>query len=463
MDSYRRYNYRAYPTGEQRRALSRLYGACRFVYNWAVDQRRLMFTRRGKPQSYNQLSHMLTLLKQDPDYRWLTEVSSIPLQQAVRHADTAYRNFYRLYRSGKTRLVTNQRTGERHRTGLPRYKSRRDGEQSATFTRSAGFKVEHADGCRWMFLTLPKVGRIRLRWTRDLPSRPSGVAIMLHADGSYGASFTVLVEETVEAPEPIHEACGIDMGLESLMSIVYTDGTREKIPHPRTLNRKTRRLRKLDKQLAREEKDSANHAKTRLLKAKTYGRIRNQRRDMAYKLASKMASENQAVALETLNVKGLARTRMAKSLLDANWTRIIDRIQQLGVQYGRTVRRIDRWHPSSQVCSQCGFRSGRKPLDMREWKCPNCRAFLDRDWNAALNILDAAGLAESLNARGGDVRRRLAQTGRNADAREAGTHRTVGPSSRPYGVGIPFRKEGEEVKKSPYDPCWVTAEECRTR
>ena len=425
MDSYRRYNYRAYPTGEQRRALSRLYGACRFVYNWAVDQRRLMFTRHGKPQSCNQLSHMLTLLKQDPGHRWLTEVSSIPLQQAVRHADTAYRNFYRLYRAGKTRIVRNERTGKRHRTGLPRYKSRRDGEQSATFTRSAGFKVEHVDGCKWAFLTLPKIGRVKLRWTRELPSTPSTVTIMRHADGSYEASLTVQVDDKTDAPKPLHEACGIDMGLDSLMSIVYTDGTREKIPHPHTLKHKTRRLRKLDKQLAREKKGSANHAKTRLLKAKTYGRIRNQRRDMAYKLASKVAGENQAVALETLNVKELVRTRMAKSLLDANWTRIIDRIRQLGIQYGRTVKRIDRWYPSSQICSQCGHRDGRKPLAIREWECPQCGIRLDRDWNAALNILDAAGLAESLNARGSDVRRRLAQAGRNADAREAGTHQTA--------------------------------------
>ena len=181
----------------------------------------------------------------------------------------------------------------------------------------------------------------------------------------------------------------------------------------------------LDKQLARKTKGSNNHAKTRLLKAKTHGRIRNQRRDMAYKLASKVAGENQAVALETLNVKGLARTRMAKSLLDANWTRIIDRIRQLGIQYGRTIVQIDRWYPSSQICSHCGRRDGRKMLDIREWECTDCGAFLDRDWNAALNILDAAGLAESLNARGGDVRRRLAQAGRNADAREAGTRRTV--------------------------------------
>lgn len=143
------------------------------------------------------------------------------------------------------------------------------------------------------------------------------------------------------------------------------------------------------------------------------------------KVPLKRYIENQAVALETLNVRGLARTRMAKSLLDANWTRITDRIQQLGVQYGRTVKRIDRWYPSSQIRSACGHRDGRKPLDVRVWECPECGILLDRDWDAAVNIFDAAGLAGSLNARGGDVRRRLAQADRNADADETGTRRTA--------------------------------------
>lgn len=425
MSMYRRYNYRAYPTRGQREALSRLYGACRYAYNWTLDQRELMRRRHGRMQSYTQLSGMFTQWKTNPGMEWLLAVSSTPLQQSIRHADMAYRNFLRLYKAGRTHIVTNHRTGKRHRTGVPRYRSRRDGEQSAEFTKSARFKVEHADGCKWGFLTLPKIGRVKLRWTRELPSTPNTVNIMRHADGSYEASLTVQVDDESDAPRPLHEACGIDMGLDSLMSIVYTDGTREKIPHPRTLKRHARRLRKLDKQLARETKGSNNHAKTRLLKAKTYSRIQNQRKDTAYKLASKVAGENQAVALETLNVKGLARTRMAKSLLDANWTRIIDRIRQLGVQYGRTVKRIDRWYPSSQICSVCGYRDGRKPLDVRIWECPKCGALLDRDWNAAVNILDAAGLAESLNARGGDVRRGLAQADRNADACETGTRRTV--------------------------------------
>ena len=131
--------------------------------------------------------------------------------------------------------------------------------------------------------------------------------------------------------------------------------------------------------------------------------------------------------METLCVKGLMRTRMGKSVADAAWSTFTDRVDALCAQWGRRAIHIDRWCPSSQVCSQCGRRDGPKPLNVREWECPDCGTLLDRDWNAALNILDAAGLAESLNARGGDVRRRLASAGRDAIAREAGTHRTAMP------------------------------------
>ena len=424
MSTYRRYNYRAYPTQGQCESLSRLFGACRYIYNWVIDQRELMHVRRGVLQSRFQLNHMLTELKKDPNHRWLAAVASSPLDYEIRHADLAYQNFYRLYKAGKTRIVINHRTGKKRRTGFPRYKSRRDGEQSATFRRPS---LSHPLGCKWAFLNLTKVGSIKLRWTRDLPEFPSSVAVMKHADGTYEVSFMVPMEDDdiTPAPEPIHDACGLDIGLDSLMSIVYSDGSREKIPHPRTLKHYEPRIRKLDKKLARQQKGSKNYEKTRLLKAKTYSRIQSQRKDMAYKLASRLVGENQAIAMETLNVSGLAQTRLAKSLLDANWTRIINRTRELSAQYNRDFRQIDRWYPSSQICSQCGYSSGKKPLSVRVWQCPNCSAILDRDWNAALNILDAAGLAESLNACGGDVRRRLAEVSRNADAVEAGTLRTA--------------------------------------
>ena len=116
MSMYRRYNYRAYPTRGQREALSRLYGACRYAYNWTLDQRELMRRRHGRMQSYTQLSGMFTQWKTNPGMEWLLAVSSTPLQQSIRHADVAYRNFLRLYKAGRTHIVTNRRTGKRHRT-----------------------------------------------------------------------------------------------------------------------------------------------------------------------------------------------------------------------------------------------------------------------------------------------------------------------------------------------------------
>ena len=212
-----------------------------------------------------------------------------------------------------------------------------------------------------------------------------------------------------------------------MASIVYSDGTREKIAPLKALRKAERRLRRLNKELSRRKRGSNNYSKTRATKARLYVRIGAQRRDLAYQLASRVAGENQAVAMETLCVKGLMRTRMGKSVADAAWSMFTDRVDVLCAQWERRTIHIDRWCPSSQVCSQCGHRDGPKPLNVREWKCPQCGTLLDRDWNAALNILDAAGLAESLNARGGDVRRRLAQAGRDAIAREAGTRRTAMP------------------------------------
>ena len=409
METIRRYNYRAYPTRGQREALSRLFGACRYAWNWYLDQRKVAWWLHLPIPSYAELSRRFTEFKKEPENKWLWMVSSGPMAQALRHAETAYSRAYA------------------RKAGYPRYKSRHCGEQSATFTRSDRYHVRHERNSRWMFLELPKIdGEIRLRWSRDLPSKPSSVTVMLHADGTYEASFVVKAEPKAP-PKPRHDACGIDMGLESLASIVYSDGTREKVAPLRALRKAERKLRKLDKELGRRQRGSNNYSKTRATKARLYARIGAQRKDLAYKLASRVAGENQAVAMETLCVKGLMRTRMGKSVADAAWSTFTDRVDMLCAQWGRRAVRIDRWRPSSQVCSQCRRKDGPKPLNVREWECPNCGAFLDRDWNAALNILDAAGLAESLNARGGDVRRRLASAGRDAIAREAGTHRTAMP------------------------------------
>ena len=419
METVRRYNYRAYPTRDQRMALSRLFGACRYAWNWYVRQRLTDWNFNRSRPSYAELGAKFNRTKTEKALEWLTKVSAVPLAQSLRQCEKAYSAFFRYVEKHGCHLDHKGRP-----LGYPRFKSRHCGEQSATFTTSARFHVRHERNARWMFLELPKIGEVKLRWSRDLPSRPSSVTLMRHADGTYEASFVVKTEPKAP-PKPRHDACGIDMGLESLASIVYSDGTREKVAPLRALRKAERRLGKLNKELSRRKRGSNNYSKTRATKARLYVRIGAQRRDLAYQLASRVAGENQAVAMETLCVKGLMRTRMGKSVADAAWSMFTDRVDALCAQWGRKAIHIDRWRPSSQVCSQCRRRDGPKPLNVREWKCPRCGAFLDRDWNAALNILDAAGLAESLNARGGDVRRRLAQAGRDAIAHEAGTHRTM--------------------------------------
>lgn len=154
---------------------------------------------------------------------------------------------------------------------------------------------------------------------------------MLHADGTYEASFVVKAEPK-PAPKPRHNACGIDMGLESLASIVYSDGTREKVAPLRALRKAERKLRKLDKESSRRRRGSNNYSKTRQAKARLYAHIGAQRRDLAYQLASRVAGENQAVAMETLCVKGLMRTRMGKSVADAAWSTFTDRVDELCAQ-----------------------------------------------------------------------------------------------------------------------------------
>ena len=421
METVRRYNYRAYPTRGQRMALSRLFGACRYAWNWYVRQRLTDWNFNRSRPSYAELSAKFNRTKTEKALEWLTKVSAVPLAQSLRQCEKAYSAFFRYVEKHGCHVDHKGRP-----LGYPRFKSRHCGEQSATFTTSARFHVRHERNSRWMFLELPKIGEVRLRWSRDLPSTPSSVTVMRHADGTYEASFVVKAEPKAP-PKPRHDACGIDMGLESLASIVYSDGTREKIAPLKALRKAERKLRKLNKELSRRQRGSSNYNRTRQAKARLYARIGAQRRDLAYKLASRVAGENQAVAMETLCVKGLMRTRMGKSVADAAWSTFTDRVDELCAQWGRKAIHIDRWCPSSRVCSQCGHRDGPKPLNVREWECPDCGTLLDRDYNAALNIMDAAGLAESLNARGGDVRRRLALAGRNAIAREAGTHRTAMP------------------------------------
>jgi putative transposase len=251
-----------------------------------------------------------------------------------------------------------------------------------------------------------------VRWSRKLPSAPSSVTVIRDAAGRYFASFVVNV-----SPSPLPETdsgCGIDLGLGHFA--VLDDGT--KISSPRFLRRAEKRLGRLHKQLSRKQKRSANRDKARVRVARAHTKVADARRDFHHKLSTKIVRENQAVAVEDLAVKGLARTRLAKSVHDAGWSAFVGMLEYKAELYGRAFTRIGRFEPTSQVCSACGVKDGPKPLHVRQWRCGACGTVHDRDVNAAKNIA-ALGRREAQNACGGDARPPLAV----AAAGEAGSRR----------------------------------------
>ncbi|XIE81673.1 RNA-guided endonuclease InsQ/TnpB family protein [Streptomyces sp. SBR177] len=396
-----RYSFRVYPSAGQRIELAKAFGCARVVFNDALRARE---TARGTGLPFissGELSKQLTAAKKTPERAWLAEVSSVVLQQSLRDLDTAYKNFF------------DGLKGKRPKMGPPRFKSRKDTRQSIRFTANAGWKIT-TDGK----LRLPKIGDVSLKWSRSLPSTPSTVTVIKDSADRYFASFVVETEpETLPATDSV---VGIDLGLTHFA--VLSDGT--KIDSPRFLPRAEKKLKKAQQDLSRKAKGSKNRTKARIKVARAHARLADARREFHHQLSTKIIRDNQAVAVEDLSVRGLARTRMAKSVHDAGWSAFTTMLEYKAARHGRTFHRIGRFEPTSQVCSQCGVKDGPKPLHIREWTCGACGAVLDRDINAAVNVAKAAGLAVS--ACGARVRPGLVP----AQRRETGTHPTA---SRTFG------------------------------
>jgi putative transposase len=394
-----RYRYRIDPTSAQRQALARAFGCARVVYNDALAERHRAYQAGERISDTEVQRRVITQAKRTSERAWLTEVASVALVQACQDARRAYRNWFD--------SLTGKRKGRR--VGRPRFRTKH-GRQSIRLTRN-GFAFRGAT------LYVAKVGQVRVRWSRDLPSAPSSVTVIRESDGRYYASF--VVERDPTPLPPVSRTAGIDVGLVSFATIAASDGTIETLANPRHLRVAERRLGIAQRRLSRKRKGSKNRAKARLRVAVAHRRIRNRRADHHHKLALRLIRENQAIAVEDLAVAGLGRTRLAKSVHDAGWTMFVRLLEAKAAQHGRQVVKIGRWTPTSQTCSVCGHRDGPKPLSIRTWACSACGTVHDRDANAARNILVAAGLAETLNACGGRVRPRATL----AVASEAGTHR----------------------------------------
>ncbi|TLG09858.1 IS200/IS605 family element transposase accessory protein TnpB [Nocardia cyriacigeorgica] len=375
-----RYNFRLRPTVGQQESLAKAFGCGRVVFNDALRARREAF-EVGQRISDGDLSKRLTAAKATPERAWLGEVSSVMLQQALADLNTAYRNFFQ--------SVTGKRKGAK--VAPPKFRSRKDNRQSIRFTRNARFAVTVGRKLR-----LPKIGDIAVRWSRELPSDPSSVTIIKDAAGRYFASFVV---EVTDEPLPVIDSeVGIDLGLTTFA--VLSNG--KTITSPKFLRRAERKLRAAQKDLSRKQKGSNNRAKARIRVARAHAKVTDQRKDWAHKNSTAIIRDNQAVYVEDLCIRGLARTRLAKPVHDAGWAMFTRMLEEKAQRYGRVFAKVDRFFASSQTCSACGVLDGKKPLSVREWQCKACGAVHDRDLNAAKNI-HAAGRAEWLNACGGAV------------------------------------------------------------
>lgn len=346
---------RIYPNREQRELLDRHFGACRFVYNAALELNNLLWNDYRKRVSWQDLVKQLKDAKEDQ--LWLNEVKAEALQQSIRHLDSAYQKFFK---GG----------------GYPRFKSRRD-KQSFTQTQSLRTK-----GRTIVFMRKEIKFRCSERDLMDLQqSHIRKITWSKDPTGKYWASL--LIDHTPTALEPNNEAIGIDLGLKEF--ITTSDG--EVVGNPRHLRKAERRLKRLQRSMSRKQKGSQNRKKAAKRVAVQYQRVAWKRKDFHHKLSKKIVDENQVICLESLNITGMMKNRcLAKSVGDAGWGAFVSMLQYKAEWYGREVRQVGRFEPTSKRCSACGWKDDGLTLAHRTFHCKECGLEMDRDLNAAINI-----------------------------------------------------------------------------
>jgi len=347
--------------------LNRTFGCVRKVWNLTLQWRRHRWDQNKQPTNMAQANAFLTALKREPDYAYLTEVSSVPLQQVLRTQHTAFANFFA------------------KRACHPRRKTRL-GRQSAEYTRSA---FRWRDGQLWLAKMDAPI-RLVWSWLAIDPTTldPSTVTISCDPDGRWYASLSCDI--SVPAPFTVTgSAVGVDMGLKDFA--VCSDGTR--VTNPRLLARKARNLARYQRRMARKQKGSGNRVKARRKVARAHRKVKAARRDFLHRTSTNLVRHHDVIVIEDLNVTGMVRNRrVARAISDAGWGELRRQLEYKCARYGRALVVIDRWYPSTKTCSSCGFLLDELKLSARHWTCPGCGTPHDRDLNAAKNIL-AAGLA----------------------------------------------------------------------
>lgn len=370
----RAFKYRFYPAPGQACELARTFGCVRLVYNMALRARTEAWTLRQERVNYHTTSAMLTAWKKTDELAFLNDVSCVPLQQTLRHLHTAFTSFFA------------------KRARYPRFKSKKKSRRCAEYTTSA---FRYRDGR----LTLARMtAPLDIVWSRPLPEGATLSTVTVSQDAAGRWFVSLLCEDQIERA-PASGMVGVDAGLDSLLVL----STGEKVVNPKHERIDRAALARAQRNLARKEEGSANGAKARLKVARVHARITDRRRDHPHKLTTRLVRENQTIVIEDLTVRNMVKTHsLARAISDAAWRQFRTMLEYKADWHGRNLVVVDRWFPSSKLCSACGALAQRMPLTVRSWTC-RCGQTHDRDVNAARNIL-AEGL--SVIACGGGVRPR---------------------------------------------------------
>ena len=352
--------YRIYPTKSQINLIEKHFGSTRFLYNYFLEYRQNEY-KKGNKVNYLKTQSELTKLKDLDEYEWLKDCGSQSLQVTLRELDNAFTKFFK------------------KQGGYPKFKSKKHSRQS--FTAPQNIKVVNNR------VYLPKFTKdgLKIKLHRDIPK---GAILKRATISRHNNKYfvSILVEDNIPVPKPTKSkrAVGLDMGIAH--QVITSDGV--KYPNNRYYNKSQKRLTKLQRRLAKKQKNSKNREKAKLRVQKLHTKITNQRRDNLHKISNEITNHYDIICLETLNVKGMMKNhKLAKSIADVSWSEFIRQLEYKAQWKGKTIVKIDRWFPSSQICSYCDTNTGKKPLNIRKFDCPHCgRKNIDRDTNSAINI-----------------------------------------------------------------------------